>query len=268
MSWRPMRVFRGQRYVLTFRFGVHWVFRCSRGKHGRIPFAASRDQIRHQLRFCCDSFFTCIFLRSFRHRFALVDGTEMADVEQNTKDGSIHHVWNFPLSESASWFLVSMYLMWILRCKLIVSNNQSRASLWVLETCLIVGLLPFMIILITASLSSKICNIHSFLTDRSPCTGLLWFVFPWRTVTIRSCERSVIGQRVRLLIERSAQAILPRRHPHGRGKGRSQSSGGWSGRWERQMKSAKRRSERDQTLRRMTHGWDDAHKHLSQCRVT
>ena len=23
-----------------------------------------------------------------------------------------------------------------------------------------------------------------------------------------------------------------------------------------------------QSLRRMTHGWDDAHKHLSQCRVT
>ena len=39
--------------------------------------------------------------------------------------------------------------------KLILSNNQSRATFWVLETCLIVGLLPFMIILITASLSSK-----------------------------------------------------------------------------------------------------------------
>ena len=33
------------------------------------------------------------------------------------------------------------------------------------------------------------------------------------------------------------------------------------------MKSAKRGSERDQTHRRMTHGWGDAHKHLSQCRV-
>ena len=42
--------------------------------------------------------------------------------------------------------------------KLILSNNQSRATLWVLETCLIVGLLPFMIILITASLSSKMYN--------------------------------------------------------------------------------------------------------------
>ena len=33
------------------------------------------------------------------------------------------------------------------------------------------------------------------------------------------------------------------------------------------MKSATRGSKRDQTHRRMTHGWDDAHKHLSQCRV-
>ena len=39
--------------------------------------------------------------------------------------------------------------------KLIRSNNQSSATLWVLETCLIVGLLPLMIILITASLSSN-----------------------------------------------------------------------------------------------------------------
>ena len=63
----------------------------------------------------------------------------------------------FPsVNMSASWFLVSMHLIWILGSKLILSNNQSRATLW--ETCLIVGLLPFMIILISASLSSKIFN--------------------------------------------------------------------------------------------------------------
>ena len=39
---------------------------------------------------------------------------------------------------SASWFLVSMYLIWILVSRLIRSKNQSRAALWVLETCLIV----------------------------------------------------------------------------------------------------------------------------------
>ena len=43
--------------------------------------------------------------------------------------------------------------------KLILSNNQSRAALWIHETCLIVGLRPLIIILITASLSSKTYNI-------------------------------------------------------------------------------------------------------------
>ena len=51
-----------------------------------------------------------------------------------------------------------MYLIWIFGSKLIRSNNQSRATPWVLETCLIVGLLPFMIILITASSSSNTYN--------------------------------------------------------------------------------------------------------------
>ena len=66
---------------------------------------------------------------------------------------------------SASWFLVSMYLIWILGSRLIRSNNQSRATLWVLETCLIVGLLPLIIILITASLSSNTHNKASWRAD-------------------------------------------------------------------------------------------------------
>ena len=41
---------------------------------------------------------------------------------------------------SASSFLLSTYLIWIWDSKLILSNNPSRATLWVLETCLIVGL--------------------------------------------------------------------------------------------------------------------------------
>ena len=59
---------------------------------------------------------------------------------------------------SASWILVSTYLIWILGFKLILSNKQSSATLSVLDTCLIVGLLPLMIILITASLSPKMYN--------------------------------------------------------------------------------------------------------------
>ena len=57
------------------------------------------------------------------------------------------------VSTSANWFLVSTYL--IFGSKLIRSNNLSRATLWVLETCLTVGLLPLTIILITASLPSN-----------------------------------------------------------------------------------------------------------------
>ena len=72
----------------------------------------------------------------------------------------------FPLVKmSASWFLVSMYLIWILGSRLIRSNNQSRTTLWVLETCLIVGLLPFIIILIAASLSSNTYTEASWRAD-------------------------------------------------------------------------------------------------------
>ena len=60
---------------------------------------------------------------------------------------------------TASWCLVSMYQIWIFGCRLILSNNQSRTTLWVLDACLIVGLLPFIIILITTSLSSRTYNI-------------------------------------------------------------------------------------------------------------
>ena len=137
----------------------------------------------------------------------------------------------FPLvSMSASWFLVSMYLIWILGCTLILSKNPSKATLWVLETCLIAGLIPFMIILITASLSSKIFNkaswreeltfwgnkiniiqiINHFMgffciwclwgaarTSSGFVHGflrawLLWFVFSWRTVTITSHKSSAV----------------------------------------------------------------------------
>ena len=59
---------------------------------------------------------------------------------------------------SASWFLESTYLIWMLGSGLILSNNQSRATLLVLETCLGAGSLPSMIILIAASSSSKMYN--------------------------------------------------------------------------------------------------------------
>ena len=67
----------------------------------------------------------------------------MADVEQTQKMVPFISCEISLISMSASRFLVSMYLISILGCRLIRSNNQSRATLWFLETCLIVGLLPF-----------------------------------------------------------------------------------------------------------------------------
>ena len=52
---------------------------------GGSPFAALRDQIHHRFRFCCDSFFTCISLCSYRHHFRTIDRTEMASVQQTQK---------------------------------------------------------------------------------------------------------------------------------------------------------------------------------------
>ena len=62
------------------------------------------------------------------------------------------------VSMSASWFLGSTYLIWIFGSKVILSNNQSSTTQWVLDMCLIVGLPPLITILITASLSSKMYN--------------------------------------------------------------------------------------------------------------
>ena len=45
---------RAQRYFLTLRFSFPQDFRCSRGKHVRIPHVVSRDQIHHRLWFCSD----------------------------------------------------------------------------------------------------------------------------------------------------------------------------------------------------------------------
>ena len=71
-------------------------------------------------------------------------------------DDSTHVSRNFlRVRCSASWFLVfASNLIWILGSKMILSINQSRATLWVLD----VGLRPLIIILITASLSSKMYN--------------------------------------------------------------------------------------------------------------
>ena len=50
---------------------------------------------------------------------------------------------------SASWFLFSTYLIWTFGSRLILSDNQSRATRWVRETCLIVGLLPSITVILS-----------------------------------------------------------------------------------------------------------------------
>ena len=70
---------------------------------------------------------------------------------------SLHHssrVKPPPINQRVG-FVVSTYLIWISGSKLILSNNQSNTTLWLLDTCLIIALLPLMIILITAPWSSK-----------------------------------------------------------------------------------------------------------------
>ena len=105
---------------------------------------------------------SCVF---FWHHFRTLFWTGMANVFEHKRWFHSSRV-QIPLaSMSASWFLVSMNLIWILESKLIRTNNESRATLWVLQTCLIVGLLPFMIILITASLSSNTYNKASWWED-------------------------------------------------------------------------------------------------------
>ena len=44
---------------------------------------------------------------------------------------------------SASWCLVWKYRICIIESRLILPNNQSKATLWVLDTCLILGLRAF-----------------------------------------------------------------------------------------------------------------------------
>ena len=74
---------------------------------------------------------------------------------------------------SVSWLLMSTYVIWILGSNLILSHNQPKATLWVLDTCLIVGLLHLICILITTSLSSKINTWDSSLWRMCVCWNIV-----------------------------------------------------------------------------------------------
>ena len=79
----------------------------------------------------------------------------MADIEQMEKIVPHTSRVKFHLVKtSATWCLVSMYRNWILGSKLMLSNSQ-QAQLCRLGTRVsLLDLLPFIIILITAPLSS------------------------------------------------------------------------------------------------------------------
>ena len=101
----------------------------------------------------------------------------------NEENGSTHHVWNFLWSTCLRvgvWCQCTGFKSWSPHwyCQM----TKPRATLCVLETCLIVGLLSLMIILITASLSSRMYNWDSLWEE---CA----FVVTWSTCDTWSTSR-------------------------------------------------------------------------------
>ena len=182
---------RAQWNYLTFRFGVHRVFRCSRSKH---PYTASRHQIHQRLWFCCDSFFTCIFSCSFRHRTKTVDVTEMADLEQTQKTvpfitcaislGQYVCELGFWCQYTFLWF-ESWDPNWFYQA----TNQEQLFGFW--KRFSLSGLLPFLIILITASLSSVMHNTTSsreeFAFEETKST--LFRSFSWNFLSRWRCRQ-------------------------------------------------------------------------------
>ena len=76
-----------------------------------------------------DSFFTWL-LCSFRHHFRTLCKTEMANVNQHTKDHSTRHLWNFPwLACLRIGFWCRFFLIWTLESRLILgSRNMSHCG--------------------------------------------------------------------------------------------------------------------------------------------
>ena len=104
---------------------------------------------------------------------------------------------------SASWFLVSTYLIWIIGSKLILLNNLSSATLWVLDTCLIVGLLPF---------DNHFDHCHVVFQDVQPCLALRRLCVSGDAVHKRQLINISVFPNVWVWICDSANSFLP---PHG-----------------------------------------------------
>ena len=104
--------------------------------------------------------FLLALLHPFRHRFRAAGGAEilraansaeMVDVKQKEKIVPLITC-GIALCQYVCGVDIFDLNLWI------QLNSQSSETLGVLDTCLITGKLPLMIILITASLSSKIHN--------------------------------------------------------------------------------------------------------------
>ena len=113
------------------------------------------------------SLFSCSFQNSLRYCFKAAcrdeslraaNVAEIVDVKQTEKIVPIITCEVPSVSMSANWYSVSMYLIWILGSKLILSTSQSCANLWVRETCLIIGLLPLMIRLWSSGTRTTECT--------------------------------------------------------------------------------------------------------------
>ena len=149
-----------QTQPMTVSSETPWACRCSRTWRCWRPCHASRYQIHHRFWFGGKSFFTISLLHPIRHRLRAAWRAENVDFQQKEK------MIPFITCEISLWSESLRVGFWCrhiwfgsLGSTLILSNNQSRATLWVLETCLIVRLLLLTILFITASLSSKMYNI-------------------------------------------------------------------------------------------------------------
>ena len=151
----------GTVWIRTVCFECLRAVRCTRTQCYWKLIGSLRHETHHWFRIRNHTFLYSSFF--FRHLFHLVFRVVTCtdngcwrthDVKQSEKmiplfTGEFaycQHVWELVFGVNIFYFLNS---------KLILSNNQSSATLWVRDTCLTVGLLPLIIILITASSSSQ-----------------------------------------------------------------------------------------------------------------
>ena len=116
---------------------------CTRTRSCRKACRSMRDQVQRRLRMCNNSLFSWSLLHSFGHRFGDACWTEHDDIEQMEKIISFITC-EIALSQYVCElvFGVNIFDFGFFGPGFILSNNQSGATLWVRDTCLIVGLLP------------------------------------------------------------------------------------------------------------------------------